>query len=165
MRGVVALRDGGVRVRLSERERDLLRSLPDQLRPLLAGDPAAPAVSARLYPPGYDDEKLESEYRELIGSDIVDQRVAAMDTFAATLDTGAVSRGRWSTELDADSAAAWLSAVNDGRLILGQLLGITDEADWEGGPSEDDPTGVVLYYLGWLEEELVGALMGTLPDE
>ena len=164
MRGIVATADGGVRVRLSQRERNLLQSLPDQLRPLLGGDPAAPTVAARLYPPGYDDEKLEAEYRDLVGSDLVTQRVAAMDAFARTLEGGTLTRGRWVAELDAEAAAAWLSAVNDARLILGELLGITDESDWEGGPTDDNPTSVIMYYLGWLQEELVAALMGTLPE-
>jgi hypothetical protein len=164
MRGVVARAGGGVRVRLSQRERELLQSLPDQLRPLLYGDAAAPTITARLYPPGYDDAKLEAEYRDLVGSDIQSQRVQAMDAFARTLAAGSESRGRWTADLDGEDAAAWLSAVNDARLILGELVGISEESDWEGGPSEDDPTGVVLYYLGWLEEELVGALSELLPE-
>ena len=164
MRGVTPASDGGVRVRLSPRERDLLRSLPEQLRPLLAGEDPAPSLTQRLYPPGYDDEKLQREYAELIGSDIVDQRVAAMDAFADTLRGGTVSRGRWTLDLDAEAAAAWLSAVNDARLILGGLLGITQESQWEEGPTDDNPASVVLYYLGWLEEELVAALMGSLPS-
>ena len=164
MRGVTPARNGGVRVRLSPRERDLLRSLPGQLRPLLSGDEPAPTLTQRLFPPGYDDAKLQREYSELVGSDIVDQRVAAMDAFTETLAGGTVSRGRWTLDLDADEAAAWLSAVNDSRLILGGLLGIEEEAQWEDGPSDDNPTSVVLYYLGWLEEELVAALMGALPE-
>jgi hypothetical protein len=164
MRGIVATADGGVRVRLSARERELLRSLPQQLRPLLSGDPNAPTVSARLYPPGYDDAKLEAEYRELIGADLITQRLAAMDAFAETLDGGSLIRGRWTTELDAEAAEAWLSAVNDARLILGELLGITTESDWEAGPTDENPTSVVMYYLGWLQEELVAALMGSLPE-
>lgn len=164
MRGIVATAGGGVRVRLSQRERELLQSLPEQLRPLLTGDHAAPAVAARLYPPGYDDAKLEEEYRSLIGDDLVTQRLAAMDAFAQTLDGGATTRGRWSVELDAETADAWLSAINDARLIFGELLGITSETDWESGPSDDNPASVVMYYLGWLQEELVTALMGALPE-
>ena len=164
MRGIVGTGDGGVRVRLSQRERELLQSLPDQLRPLLTGDPTAPTVAARLYPPGYDDAKLEEEYRSLIGSDLVTQRMAAMDAFAETLEGGGVTRGRWTAVLDAEAAEAWLSAINDARLIFGELLGITSESDWEAGPADDNPASVVMYYLGWLQEELVAALMGSLPD-
>ena len=165
MRGVEPTAGGGVTVHLSARERDLLRSLPDQLRPLLAGDAMAPVVSATLFPRGYDDPILEDEYRALVGTDIVDERLAAMDAFAQTLDRGKVTLGRWRLALDADEAGAWLSAVNDGRLILGALLGITDEEEWERRADDEDPTTVVLYYLGWLQEELVTALMTALPDE
>lgn len=165
LRGITAARGGGVTVDLSSRERDLLRSLPDQLQPLLVGDEAAPLLNATLYSRGYDDHELEQEYRDLTGSDIVGQRVAAMQTFAATLEAGVTTGGRWRAELDADQAAAWLSAVNDGRLVLGALLGITDESEWEQARSADEPAAVVLDYLGWLQEELVAALMGALPDD
>ena len=165
VRGVAPTRNGGVTVNLSVRERDLLRTLPDQLRPLVAGDETAPSVAPRLYSRGYDDDGLNAEYQELVHDDVVRQRTAALDTFAATLDQGGVTRGRWRVELDAEQAAAWLSAVNDGRLVLGALLDITDESAWEDGPDEDNPASVVMYYLGWLQEELVGALMAALPDE
>ena len=164
MRGIVPRGDGGVTVNLSRRERDLLRSLPDQLRPLLAGEQQAPTIAARLFPRGYDDDALEAEYRDLAGDDIVAQRVGAMDVFTRSLDGGDVVRGRWRAELDAETAAAWLSAVNDGRLVLGALLGIDVESQWEGGPTDDNPASVVLHYLGWIEEELVGALMFSLPE-
>lgn len=162
MRGIVAGPDGGVTVNLSVRERDLLRSLPDQLRPLLSGEEQAPLVTSVLYSRGYDDDEDEEAYRELIGDDIVAQRTAALDTFKATLDGGRIRGTRWRAELDAEQAGAWLSAVNDGRLTLGALLGITEESAWDGGPSDDEPASVVLYYLGWVQEELVAALMGSL---
>jgi Domain of unknown function (DUF2017) len=165
MRGVSPARGGGVTVNLSARERDLLRSLPDQLRPLLTGDIDAPPVTARLFSRGYEDDELEREFRSLIGDDIVRQRVGALDVFVGTLDGGTVKLGRWRTQLDAEQANAWLSAVNDGRLVLGAVLGIVDESHWEEGPTDDDPATVILHYLGWLEEELVQALSTSLPDE
>lgn len=152
-------------VNLSLRERDLLRSLPSQLEPLLTDTSAAPSVAASLFSRGYDDDELEAEYRDLVGDDIVSQRVEALRTFEATLEGGTAAGGRWRAELDAGEAASWLSSVNDGRLVLGALLGITDESEWERGPSDDEPASVVLYYLGWLQEELVDALMSALPDE
>ena len=164
MRGIVPTADGGLEIRLSARERDLLRSLPQQLRPLLTGSEPAPTITARLFPAAYEDDEMEQEFRSLVGSDIVDERTAAMDAFAATLEGGTLPRGRWSAKLAPEAAAAWLSAVNDSRLILGGLLGISLESQWEEGPDDDNPTSVVMYYLGWLQEELVAALMGALPD-
>jgi hypothetical protein len=163
MRGVTAAADGGVTVNLSVRERDLLRSLPDQLRPLLLDGAQAPTLGAALFSRGYDDEEEERQYRELIGDDIVSQRTAALEVFARTLDEGTVTAGRWRATLDAEEAAAWLSAVNDGRLALGALVGITDESAWEDRVDDENPASVVLYYLGWLQEELVSALMESLP--
>lgn len=150
-------------VQLSQRERDVLRTLPSQLRPLLAGGAGAETVTARLYSRGYDDDELEREYRALVGDDIATQRLAAMDAFAETLDAGEGRHSRWRIELDEEQAGAWLSAVNDGRLVLGALLGITDEAAWDEGPDDDNPASVLLFYLGWLEEQLVAALARGLP--
>ena len=161
-RGIVALPDGGVAVRLSRRERDLLRSLPQQLRPLISGEEQAPTVAGVLYSRGYDDDELEAEYRALAGDDIVAQRVTALDAFAATLDGGAERHGVWRRDLDADESAAWLSAVNDARLVFAALLGISDESQWESDVDDDNPAAIVLSYLGWLETELVDALMGFL---
>ena len=164
VRGIAARDNGAVTVWLTVRERELLQSLPPQLRPLLAGDAEAPTVASRLFSKGYDDEQLEQEYRGLVGDDIVTERLAAMDAFAATLDQGATRGSRWRADLDANQAAAWLSALNDSRLILGALLGVEDEAVWEEHVDDENPTSIVLHYLGWLQEELVGALLATLPD-
>lgn len=162
--GVRRLPDGGLRVRLTGRERELLRSLPAQLRPALSGEHGDVEISRRLYPPAYDDADADAEFRRLIGDDLRDERLRALDTFAASLDGGVSGRLGWSVELDAASADAWLSAVNDARLVLGCLLGISDEGRWETGPDEDSAASVVLYYLGWLQEELVAALLTGLPD-
>src|SRR3712207_2474830 len=114
MRGITPTPSGGVTVNLSSRERDLLRSLPDQLRPLLTGEAEAPPITSRLSSRGYDNDELERKYRDLIGNDIVRQRIGALDVFVETLDGGDTRLGRWRTELDAEQAGAWLSAVNDG---------------------------------------------------
>lgn len=151
-------------MRLTTRERDLLRALPDQLRPILTGEERAEQVRQRLFPPAYDDPVDELEYREMVGPGLVAGRVEALDVFARTLDTGEARLQTWTVELSAEQAAAWLSAVNDARLALGSLLGITSEQQWERGPDRSQPSSVALWYLGWLEEELVTALMGDLPD-
>jgi uncharacterized protein DUF2017 len=160
---------GGVRVRLTVRERDLLASLPAQLRPLLAGDhdldtPAGP-VRRRLFPAAYDDPLDELEYQELVSVQLSSDRLAAVEDFARTLEGGSVRRSWWSRELDAEQAAAWLSALNDARLTLAMVVGVTHEDDWQRGPDRSDPTSVALYYLGWLQDQLLGALMRSLPDD
>jgi hypothetical protein len=165
-RPIRRLPGGGVRVRLTVRERDLLASLPGQLRPLLAGehDVQTPAglVSGRLFPAAYEDPLDQLEYTELVGNQVSEDRLAAVEDFAATLAGGSLRRSWWSCELDADQAAAWLSALNDARLTFAMVAGITTEDHWRRGPNPSDPTSVALYYLGWLQEELLAALTGTL---
>lgn len=164
--GVRRTADGGVRVTLTTRERDLLRSLAPQLRPILAGeqdlDTAGGWVRERLFPPAYADPLDEMEYRELVADDLAQERLAALEAFAATLDGGSQGRLAWSTSLDADQAQAWLSATNDARLTLAMIVGVTAESEWERGPRPDDPTSIVLHYLGWLQEQLLAALSGHL---
>ncbi|MGH3665041.1 MAG: DUF2017 family protein [Egibacteraceae bacterium] len=162
--GVRRRSEGGVAVRLSGAERELLRSLPDQLRPILAGEQDAAGAVGRLYPPGYDEPDAEAAYRDLVGESLVAERLDALEAFAQTLDGGQLRGPWWTTDLDGEQADAWLSAVNDARLVLGTVLGITDETAWDLGPDDQDPTSVAIYYLGWLQEALVGALMGGLPD-
>jgi hypothetical protein len=162
-RGVRRLPGGGVRVRLAARERELLRSIPEQLRPILAGEADSPAHE-RLFPPAYRDERLESEYRDLVGESLVAERLDRLDAFARTLDGGESGRLGWTVDLTAEDAHAWLSAINDARLTLGVLLGITDESQWEHALDHDDPSTVALAYLGWLQEELLQALTAGLPE-
>lgn len=164
--GVRRLDTGGVRVRLTPRERDLLRSLPVQLRPLVAGerdlDTSVGWVGQRLFPAAYEDPLDDYDYRELVGSSISDERAAALDAFAETLEGGTARRFTWSVDLDEERAHAWLSAVNDARLVLAMVLGVTEDGDWADRVREGDPTGMVLAYLGWLQEELLTALMPGL---
>lgn len=165
MPGVKRRPGGGVRVTIGANEHAALASLPAQLRPIVSGDAdddLADAVRSRLYPAAYADDELDREFRQLAGDDLVAGRLDQLATFERTLGTGAAVRSTVRLDLDADEAAAWLAVVNDTRLALGTALGITMESEWEGGPDPDDPASAMLWYLGWLEEELVQALMGTL---
>src|SRR5204862_5834096 len=69
-------RRGGFDLRLPESERELLRSLPDQLRQLLeTEDPS----TKRLYPPGHaDDDELEAEYRAMTRQDLTEERLESL---------------------------------------------------------------------------------------
>jgi hypothetical protein len=162
----VRRRDGGVQVTLGADEHTALSALPEQLRPLVRGeapDALAEAVRGRLFPRAYDEDDLDAEYRDLVGDELVAGRLEQLDTFARTLAAGERTRGRVRIDLDEEEATAWLAVVNDTRLVLGALLGITTEDQWEDGPDTEDPASAMLYYLGWLEESLVEALMGSLP--
>lgn len=143
-------RRGDYRVRLSQAERELLRSLPDQLRALMARaeDPAGDPVLERLFPAAHpDDPDLDAEYRSLALDQIVGERLSAVEVLEATVDA---------TRLDDDQATAWLAAMNDARLALGVRLGVTEEMT--SHPEEE--AFAVYQYLGWLVAQLVEALEG-----
>jgi hypothetical protein len=143
--------DGSFALRLPEDERALLRVLPVELRTLLEARPDDPGLR-RLFPPAYDDEQEEAAYRELMGSELLDGRRRALDVLAETAKA---------ERLTGEQALAWLTALNDLRLVLGTRLDVSDESLLE--VAEDDPRALALYaYLSWLQEQLVEALSSEL---
>ena len=144
------MRGGEVRLRLPREERELLRSLPAQLRRLLDESPGDPSLE-RLFPPAYEEEGSESEYRQLMGDELLDGRLRALHVLEETLDQD---------RLTAEQAQAWLTGLNDLRLVLGTRLDVKDETLLDG-LRPDDPRApeLALYaYLSWLQEQLVEAL-------
>lgn len=144
---------GRFRLRLTARERDLLRALPGQLRDLLGSeDPSL----RRLHPPAYeDDPDHEAEYRRMVRDDLLRQRDEALRLMEETIDADT---------LDREQLGAWVGALNDLRLVLGTRLDVTEEM-YEASLPEDDPRApaFALYgYLGLLEERMVEALASEL---
>jgi hypothetical protein len=148
-------RDGRYDVSLERWERDLLRSLPGQLRDLLTTDPDDPALE-RLYPPAYvDDDERNDEYRRLMRGDLTARRMTAIDVMEASIDE---------PRLDEEQLVAWMGAINDVRLVLGTRLDVTEDP-LEDQVTEDDPRApaFALYgYLGYLQEHVVEALSSGL---
>lgn len=169
LHGCRRLAGGGVRVRLVGAERTVVASLPARLRRVLDGDAAEAApgtrIHERLFPAAYEDPMAELEYREKVGTGLSEERLAAVDAFATTLEGGREVAGVWTVDLDADAAHAWLSALNDARLSLAMVLGVTAEQEWESGPDRSDPDAVLLAFLGWLQTDLLDALMGSLDQD
>ena len=146
--------DGSYALRLPEEERTLLRFLPAELRSLLEAEPDNPALR-RLFPAAYDDEQEEAAFQELMGNELLDGRRRALDVLAETAKA---------ERLTAEEAQAWLTALNDLRLVLGTRLDVSDESLLED-LAEDDPRApeLALYaYLSWLQEQLVEALSSEL---
>ncbi|MCU1346841.1 MAG: hypothetical protein JWL70_3107 [Acidimicrobiia bacterium] len=144
-------RHGGVDLRLSSDERDLLLSLGPQLRALLTDTPQDPILK-RLFPPAYvEDTEAESFYRLLARDELVNRRLANLDN---------LERAARADKLSPEEALAFLNALNDLRLVLGTRLEVTEDDD----PSEIDPSDPeaglhsVYHYLGWLLELTLEAL-------
>jgi hypothetical protein len=145
-------RRGGFDLRIPARERDILATLPDMLRALLVDGDAKDPVLQRLYPNAFpDDEEASAEFREIVHDDLLEQRLAAIDTMERTLR---------SEHLTEDELIAWLAALNDVRLVLGVRLAVTEEAtpaDFAGDP-ETEGAFELYRYLSFLEEYVVEAL-------
>lgn len=153
MRGVFPLPDGAYGVELDPAERDLVRSVAEELLGLVErGD----GVVGRLYPAAYrDDPKAEKEYRALVGESLVSGRRRSFETLGET--AGAM-------RLSGEEADLWCTALNDVRLVLGEQLGVTEELA-EHWVSDDDPRAprlAVYAWLTWLQASVVDALASRL---
>jgi hypothetical protein len=147
-------RAGQYQLKLSRAERDLLRSLPGQVRELIdTTDPADPSVR-RLFPPAYrDEEKAEADFQNLMHDELVEHHRQALAVMEETIDAD---------RLDEDQVVSWLSALNELRLVLGTNLEVTESIE-PVSPSDPRAPGLALYgYLSWLEEQVVEALGPTL---
>ena len=142
-------RRGDFELHLPREERTILRELPEQLRALLSSDD--PALE-RVFPPAYpDEEELQAEYERLVRGDLLQQRLGSADVMQRTIEA---------SRLTEEELLAWLSALNDLRLILGTKLGATEDDD-PATIADDDPMApsyALYHYLGWLEEQVVEAL-------
>jgi len=154
-RRVKRSRLGGYVVRLPTAEREVLGSLPPMLRSmLLEPDQEDPALR-RLFPSAFlDDERASAEFDSVVRDDLLGQRLAAIETLERTVD---------SDRLSEEELSAWLSSVNDLRLVLGVRLAVTEEStpeEFEGDP-ETERAYALYSYLSYLEEEMVEALAGA----
>jgi hypothetical protein len=164
MRRFRRISDDRVQMKLPHAEKALLASVIPQLRMVVEGDADVEHLRARMFPAAYDDPDLEREFRQLVGDDLVNERLAAVDTTLATLNEGQTKPRQWVTELDGEQVQCWLSVLHDLRLVLAQIVGITTEADWDRKVDGSRATDLVLWHVGALQEELLGVLMGGLSE-
>jgi Domain of unknown function (DUF2017) len=151
----VAFKKGRFVLALDARERELIRQLLDELRGLLALDVEDPRVR-RLYPSAYaDDQEKEDEYRRLTHDELKQGRLESIDLVEDTLGEKTLS---------AEQLTAWMQAVNSLRLVLGTILGITDDdQELPFDPGDPEAQTQALYaYLGGLLDEIVDAQLETL---
>jgi hypothetical protein len=136
--------------------------LPVDFAAILAteGSPAPPEdpVLARLLPDAYgDDPEAAGEFRRYTEHGLRSGKVEAARTVLATLPAAG---GR--VRLSVGDAEAWLRSLNDVRLALGVVLGITEDYEREfGNLDPEDPRMAYLHvydFLTFLQETLVRAL-------
>ncbi len=128
---------------------------------LNSGGPTSPPddpVLARLFPDAYgDDPEAAGDFRRYTEPGLRSGKVAAARRVLATLPS---EGGR--VRLSPADAEAWLRALNDVRLALGVLLGITDDYERElADVMGTEPRSAYLQVYDWLtfvQETLVRSL-------
>ena len=147
-------RDGGYEIDLPEPERALLGNLAAQLREVLEETTDDPSVR-RLFPTAYhEDPERDREYQQLVRDELLTRRLAALASLDATLTE---------ERLDEDQLSAWLSSLNDLRLVLGTRLDVSEELLDIEADDPDAPAYAVYEYLGFLLTEVVDAMTDGLP--
>jgi len=157
----VRTRAGDYKLRLSEDERALLRSLPDQLQTLLeAGGPDSGVEGigmVRLFPPAYlEDRDRDEEFHRLMREELVNRRLEALGVLRDTIG---------GDRLTEEQLGAWMRVLNDVRLVLGTLLDVSEDRDpLDVDPEAPDvPQRVAYVVLSELVADAVDALSGALP--
>lgn len=134
----------------------------DVLSMLDSGGPSGPPddpVLARLFPDAYaeDDPDAAGDFRRYTEPGLRSGKVEAARTVLATLPE---SGGR--IRLSGVDAEVWLRALNDVRLALGVILGITEDYERElADVTGNDPRAAYLQVYDWLtflQETLVRSL-------
>ncbi|MEO7428169.1 MAG: DUF2017 family protein, partial [Acidimicrobiales bacterium] len=102
----------------------------------------------------HDDPERDREYQQLVRDELLERRLTALATVEATLDAD---------ELTEEQLGAWLSSLNDLRLVLGTRLDVGEELLDVEADDPDAPAYAVYEYLGFLLSEVVDALTEGLP--
>ena len=105
----------------------------------------------RLFPTAYaDDPEKDIAYQRLVRDELADRRRAAARIMLDTIEA---------RRIDEAQLYAWMSAVNDLRLVLGTRLDVSEETDLMAAPNDPDGPLLALYaYLGYLLEAIVEAV-------
>ena len=136
----------GVRLILDPMETQLLRQLIEEFSGLLGtgrtdrGDP----VYDRLFPSAYELPKDEAAYRELIGNDLEQHKLAAAQTVH-----DALGKRKTDVTIEDDDFETWIQHLTDLRLALGTRLEI-DEPRMEAEIDPSDPDAQAMFVLHWL---------------
>lgn len=164
-------RRGELVARLRPEEVALLRSLPEELRPVVDAPPTSDtagegdAVRQRLFPRAYLDpteEQAESDWQDVVHPELVRTKLEALSLLTTTLERATTARGRLEVVLTPEESEAWLGVLNDARLALGVALDISEDVDARA-VRPDDPSAAAYGAYGWLtslQGQLVDALMG-----
>jgi hypothetical protein len=167
-------RDGdAVVVRLEPEEIAALRDLAGQVQTILDGgvpEYGTDPVRDRLFPRAYLDpteDRAESEFQSVVHEELVVAKAGAVTSFLADLDATTDRKGRVSVTLEPEGLTQWVDALNDVRLAIGVVIGVTEDDDESTlDPRDPRATGFATYHwLTWLQGSLVEVLLEGLPED
>ena len=148
----------GYVLHIGKDERQVVIGLLEELRTMQT-DPAAGEATARLFPVVHpDDPDQEAEYQRLMRDELVQSKLEAIARVESVLN----AERRSDRVVDEIGLVAFMQSLNAIRLVLGTMLGVTDD------PSQDEvdeqlersPEYHLYAYLSWLLEHCVRAVSG-----
>lgn len=142
---------GGVRVRISDEERQLLEQITTDYRELLLG--GTNDITRRLYPTAYlDDPEANAAFVSKSHDALLARRLDNLDIVEQTINL---------EQLRIDQAEVWVSIINDMRLVLGTALDVSeDDEELDDLDEQTYASHAVYSHLGYLVSELLEALGG-----
>jgi len=164
-------RDGGATVRFEGVEVEALRDLAAQVAQVLGGgvpEHGTDPIRDRLFPRAYVDpteDRSEEEFQSVVHEDLVRAKSEAVAALLADLDASTDRRDRLTLELDPAGVEQWVGALNDVRLTIGVVLGVSEDDDAEDDLPPDDPraAGLATYHwLTWVQGTLVEVLLEAM---
>ncbi len=161
-------RDGRVVVTLPAPVAQLLGQVVAELGEVFASPPAGDVMN-RLFPRAYLDpteENAEQEFQSVVHDDLVRSRVDAVAAMVADLEAATpASSDRVEIVLDNEAEHRWLTVLNDARLTLGTVLGVTEDEPLDFPDDDPRAAGADMYaLLSALQGELVEVLLDDLPE-
>jgi hypothetical protein len=170
------LTKNGYRCNLDADEMRLIQRLVGEVRELLTTTPPDDPKMQRLFPPAYDraeDSEADTDYRRLMREELVASRLESLsvidELFGEPEQSDPDSRDTRSRKASSvsslsmteDQLHAIAKSLNSVRLILGTLLGLSDDdGDGDGQmPIVDESSMALYHYLSWLLESAIDAMM------
>jgi hypothetical protein len=161
-------RDGGATVRFEGVEVEALRDLAAQVAQVLGGgvpEHGTDPIRDRLFPRAYVDpteDRAETDFQSVVHEDLVRAKSDAVAALLVKLGEPTGRRDRLTLELDRAGVEQWVGALNDVRLTIGVVLGVTEDDGDDDDLAPDDPraAGMATYHwLTWVQGTLVEVLM------
>ncbi|GAA4401153.1 DUF2017 domain-containing protein [Ornithinibacter aureus] len=134
----------------------------DQADLVASGAGRDPALDRLLPTANRQDDEAAAEFRRLTETGLRQRKAAGLALAASLL------RAEDKVVLDEASARAFLTALTDVRLVLGERMGLRTDEDLEaleaaaGELDPDDPLGYALAvydFLTWFQETLASAML------